>query len=575
MNGQHDGLALRGLVEGYIAEVLDGRRIVGRAERLAVERHVRDLDAAQSGARPDWRFNESLALVVLRFAVGMVKHTKGRWAGQPFAFTSRSAWSAFFIWALFGWQVRRPTGEWQQRFDEALLCTGRKQGKTMIGAIIALAYYLLLGEHAPEVYVGATQRKQAAILWRQAAAIVRTNPALSRRLTVARSAYQINKVDDLEAAFEALSRNDDEFDGLFPSCVILDEVHAHPDSGMYDVLRSGMQARENPLRLMLTTRGANPESFYGHHERRMLQVLDGVLEEDSTLVFVASLDDGDDCRDPLTWPKALPNIGVTVDEEKIKQELRRALNDPGKMPEFERKYMNRWTNAVRSWLPLPKWDACGADVQSDALVGKSCWVAVDLSKSDDFTAACAAFPRPDGTYEVIPQFWLPEEAVQRRRDLGKAMASAIDGWLSRKLITLTPGPIVDQEFVKEWIYEMAHRYRVREVSFDPAQSWKIAAELMADGRVKVVNFPQEWAAQSVAIRETENLILSARLRHGMHPVLRWMFTNVVTRETAGGLTRLDKRKSADKIDGIQTLVMAVSRAVMAAQKKAGVKAAWA
>lgn len=564
---------LLALVQAYQEDVLSGRRIVGKLERLAVERHVRDLSAVESGARKEWRFNSELALVVLRFAVLVVRHTKGEWAGQRFAFNSRSAWSAWFLFALFGWQVRRRSGDWQQRFDEALLCTGRKQGKTMIGAIVALAYFLLMGEHAPEVYVGATQRKQAAILWKQAAGIIRKDPSLSRRLHINRGNWQIGKLDDFEATFEALSRNDDEFDGLFPSCVIYDEVHAHPDSGMYDVLRSGMQARRNPLRLMLTTRGANPESFYGHHERRMIQVLEGVLEEDSTFIFIACLDEGDDCRDPHNWPKASPNIGVTTDEEKIAQELRRALNDPGKMPEFERKYMNRWTNAVRSWLPLNKWDACGGAVDAEVLIGKPCWIAVDLSKSDDFTAACAAFP--NGEYvDIIPAFWLPEEAIARRRDQGKAMASAVDSWIAQKLITVTPGPIVDQEWVKEWLYEMARRYRVREVSFDPAQSWKLTSELKAEGRVTAVDFPQEWLPISVAVREAENLILAGRLRHGRHPVLRWMLTNVVTRETASGLVRLDKRKSADKIDGPQTMVMAVGRMAVATQRKTATRAAW-
>ena len=94
---------LSALVQGYIDAVLAGRRTVGRLERLAVERHTRDLAAVESGERDDWRFDESRALAPLRFAVRFVRHTKGEWAGQRYTFCEGSAWIAFLFWCAFGW----------------------------------------------------------------------------------------------------------------------------------------------------------------------------------------------------------------------------------------------------------------------------------------------------------------------------------------------------------------------------------------------------------------------------------------------------------------------------------------
>lgn len=548
---------LRQIVQTYMDDVLARRRVVGRLERLAVQRQVRDLEAVRKGKRKDWRFDESQALAPLQFATRFVRHTKGKWAGQKYAFCSRSAWIAFVLWCLFGWYARQEDGTWQRRFDEALVSTARKQGKSMVAAIVALFMYLAMGEAAPEVYFGATQRDQAAIAWKQAAGIVRKDPSLSKRLKISKSAFLISKESDFEAVFKPLSRNDDEFDGLFPFCVVLDEVHAHPDSGMYDVLRSGMQARQSPLRLLITTRGANPEGFYAQHEKTMVDVLEQVYDEDATFIFIACLDEKDDWKDEKTWPKANPNIGLTVTVDKIRQELKRALNDPGKLPEFLRKYMNLWAVGAKGWLPLTKWDACKAPFDPEELRGQVAAAAVDLSKSNDFTAAALVFPRPGGEYWALAHFWLPEAALEERRARSKV---PFDTWIRQGLITVTPGEIVDQDFVKEWLEEQRKLYRLKEIAFDPAQSWKLCGELQALGVEGVLHFPQKWALMHAALKETEDAILLKKLRHGGNRVLRWMFRNVAIRENSTGLRRLDKEKSADKIDGIVALVMALARA---------------
>lgn len=554
---------LLALVSGYVDDVLSGRRIVGRLERLAVERNARDLEAVRKGERPDWRFDEYEALRVLRWAVRFCRHTKGRqWAKQRFRFSARSAWSAWLLYVLFGWQARQSDGAWHRRFDEVLVTMGRKNGKTFVLAIVAAYMFFMQGEPAAEVYFGATQQAQAALGWKQTAAMIRLEPSLARKVQITagrKGPYLVTKHDDFEASMAALSRNDHEFDGFNPYFVGLDELHAHPDSGLYDVMRSGMGARISPLRFLVTTRGANPESFYGQHEKAMVNVLEGTAVEDSTLAFVCTLDDGDDIRDPRTWPKANPNIGETITEDGIRRDLQAALNDPGKLPEFKRKRLNLWTVGVKSWLTLEQWDACAKDVADDELLKAPCAIGVDLSKSDDFTAACRVH-RHGPLLVARWHFWLPEDVVDARAQKSKV---PIRAWVDRGLVTLTPGPIVDQDAVKAWIHEQRKRYRVTDVAFDPAQSWKLVAELEGEGVKGVLEFPQQWATMHGATKETEDAILTERLRHGGNPIARWMFRNVVIRENATGLHRIDKGKSPDKVDGMTALVMAVARVSVA------------
>ena len=62
----------------YIEDVLENRIVVGRWVRLAVERHVRDLE---TGDRRGLYFDEDAAKRAIKF-FKFLKHSKGEWAGQ-------------------------------------------------------------------------------------------------------------------------------------------------------------------------------------------------------------------------------------------------------------------------------------------------------------------------------------------------------------------------------------------------------------------------------------------------------------------------------------------------------------
>ena len=551
---------LRALIAGYQDDVLSGRRVVGRLERLAVERHVRDLDLAARGERPEWRFSDFHGLRPVRFGVRFCRHTKGRqWAKQRLRFDSRSAWEAWVLYVVFGWQQQHADGHWERRFNEAFLSMARKNAKTYLAALVALFMYTSTGEPAAEVYFGATQTEQAAIGWKQAVGILRLEPSLAKRLTGLRygkkGPYVVNKLDDIEATFTALSRNDHDFDGFNPYLFVADEIHAWPDSGLYDVMRSGQGARQGPMRWMITTRGANPESFCGAHERAMIGVLEGTAVDDSAFAFICTMDEGDDWKDPHNWPKPNPNIGVTVTIDGLKKDLQSALADPGKIPELKRKRFNLWTVGNKSWLSLEAWDACRAVRDEASLLGTPTVVATDLSKSDDFTASCRV--HRVGTKLVARwQFWIPEGVIDEKARRSRIPLRA---WVEQGLVTATVGPVVDQDAVKEWLREQRSKYRVVEWPFDPAQSWKLIGELENEGFRGVLGFPQQWKDMHGATVAAEDAILKGVLEHDGNPVARWMFRNVVVRENATGLHRIDKAKSPDKVDGMTALVMAAAR----------------
>jgi phage terminase large subunit-like protein len=184
-------------------------------------------------------------------------------------------------------------------------------------------------------------------------------------------------------------------------------------------------------------------------------------------------------------------------------------------------------------------------------------VGLDLSSVSDYTAAVAVFPREDGFMDVLPAFWIPADTLVERSQTDRV---PVMQWVKQGLVTATPENCVDQDAVKEWLLNLREWADIAEVPTDPYNATKLLTELEKLG-FKVFGMRQGWVTMSPAIKQTEILIRRKKLRHGGNPVLRWMFSNVALKRDAHDNLSLHKGRSADRIDGIVALAMAVGRAV--------------
>jgi phage terminase large subunit-like protein len=549
-------------VAGYVEGVRSGRIVAGRFVRLAVERHVRDLER---GGKRGLRFNAKRARRATWWMENRLRFSKGEWAGKPFRL---QPWEAFVVWMLFGWE-RRTEDRWLRRFKTGYLSVARKNGKSELVAAIGLMVLVLVGESEAggEIYAAATKRDQAAIVWKAAASMVRKSPLLKKEIGVHDSRTNLSHYEN-ESRFETVSSDSDTLDGLSPLLGIVDEYHAHPDSSVFDVIESGMGARREPLMLVPTTAGEKRQGACWDLETDAIKILEGIGEAegagDDLFAFIARLDEGDDWANEAVWPKANPNLGVSVHLEKLRVGARVAKRRTGALNEFLRKHMNLWTEVSTVWMPMPVWDACNAettwsaDIEKDGLRGERCYVGVDLSSVSDYTAAAAVFP-PSAKRDwwgVVASFWIPSETLMERSRTDRV---PVNRWVEEGFVNATPGEVVDQDAVKLWLIGLRDRYDVAAVPMDPHNATKLQTELMALG-FAVVNMRQGWVTMSPAIKQTEILLRQKRIRHGGNPVLRWMFSNVALKRDSNDNLSLHKGRSGDRIDGIVSLAMGVGYA---------------
>ena len=516
----------------YIRRVLSGERNAGELERLAVARHVDDLEHAMERGL---YFDERAAKRALAFCQ-LVKHYQGEWAGQEFV---PEDWQCFILWCIFGWKTKGGV----RRFTYAAIEVPRKNGKTMLAAVIALIGLVADGESGAQIYSAAVDRDQAAICWKAACEIVRQSPVLQNRLKVWTTSISY----EAEGAFyKPLSKETKNKDGLNPHFAICDEMHAWPTDDLYNLIRSGMGARKQPLIFSITTAGFNMNLPYYQMRRVFIDILRGVKKDDRTFALIYCPDPGDDWHDPKTWHKASPNLGVSVYEDFMQSEYEQAVIKGGSTEvSFKTKNLNIWVDAPDVWIRDELVARCDYGTTDDDLDGESCWAGLDLASHVDINALALYFPFLDHpTFKFY--FWIPEDKVREKEDRVDYRQWHKDGW-----IRITSGNVIDIDEMVADLSGILRRYDVQAVGYDPAKAYHgVIQGLQKEGFDDILDeFSQGIQNMSEPTKRIEADVSSAAIDLMRNPVIRWMFRNVVIYRDANDNIKMDKKRSTEKIDG--------------------------
>ncbi|MCE7982532.1 MAG: terminase large subunit [Caldilinea sp. CFX5] len=532
-------------IEQYVVDVLQERVPACRWVRLACERHQRDLE---EGHKRGLRFDERAAEKAVGF-FRFLRHSKGEWAGQPLTL---EPWQQFLIGVIFGW--KRADG--LRRFRTAYVEVPRKNGKSTVASGVGLFLFDADGEPGAEVYTAATKRDQARITHSEATRMVKASPFLRKRIRVFKDNLH---VEGTASKFEPLGRDADSMDGLNIHGAVVDELHAHKNRDVWDVLETATGARRQPLMLGITTAGFNRSSLCWELHEYTQKILNRVSEDDSFFGIIFTIDEEDDWRNPKVWAKANPNFGISVKPDDLERKVRKAQEMPSALNSFLRLHLNVWTQAETKWLDPEAWRACAGSVDENGLRGRRCYGGLDLSRTTDITALVWVFPPEiEGEpYQVLCRFWVPERAMRER---SRKDGVNYESWVRQGLIEATPGEVIDYSYVYAQVDEDAQRFDVVEVAFDRWGAAQVYQTLEEQG-LTMVQMGQGFASMSAPMKELEKLILARQLSHNANPVLTWMADNLVAREDPAGNIKPDKQASTERIDGMVALIMGLDRAV--------------
>jgi phage terminase large subunit-like protein len=416
--------------------------------------------------------------------------------------------------------------------------------------------------------------------------MVEQSAELRSMLRILRSTHRILRRDDPDSFIAAIAADGDLTDGVNPACVIADEIHRwHTRKHLenWDVLALGGIARQHSLIIALTTAGTMDDSplAWRYHEKT-LKVAQGVISDPHFYGRRYGAEAGDDWEDERTWIKANPSLienGGFLPIDKIRTAYLAAQSNPEDQRAFRRYYLNIWDQRDERAIDMKIWDECASGLKPprwpvserdmERLRSVPLYIGVDISLSTDLTAVVLLFLHED-KYEVVPFFWLPEDAVRKRELRDGVPYSA---WAHEGFLETCPGSAIDPRLIRQRIEWAAEHFDLREVCFDPYNSREISL-MLQDAGIKCVEIRQTYSGVSEATKKLLHLVATRRLDHRDHPVLRWNASCLSIKSDGNDLIRPskpDRERDSSRIDGISALIDALARAMLHEDKSVDVK----
>jgi phage terminase large subunit-like protein len=521
----------------YAKAVVAGEVISCKWVLLACKRHLRDLK------RKDLVWNVEESEKALDFCEN-VSHYKGPTAGETFI---PEPWECFLIGSVFGWFQKNGL----RRFRYAYIEVPRKNGKTFIGATVSTRE--LMTEAGAEVYTAATKEDQAKIAWNDGVKLIKHSKVLQAELTPRVKEIRFEKRD---GKWRPLGADSKTLDGLNPSFVLCDELHAWPKRELWDVIDDGMGSRDNPLMLEITTAGFNQTGICFEHRTHICKILEqkdqdgSKYEDDAWFGIIYTVDNPDDWQNEDEWRKANPNIGVSKTWDFMRGQCEQAKKLPSKLNAFLNKQLNIWTQAQEAWLDVGKWDKLKREIDEEQLENAPCYGGLDLASVSDI--ACFALYWPEWKHLRVWS-WIPSENATERQRNDKVPYLA---WERVDRLELTPGNVIDYDAIESRIVDCSQKYKIKAIGFDRWNAQGLVQKLIEHG-VNLLEFRQTIQSMSGPSKEFEKLVTGKQLSHDGQPSMRWMLQNVQIKHDHAGNYKPDKGSSNEKIDGIIASIMAI------------------
>lgn len=410
-----------------------------------------------------------------------------------------------------------------------LLGVARKNGKTALVAVLAL-YGLLLEADGAEVYSCAADREQAKLAFSAAKRMVEMDPELARIVKPYRDVLEFPQTGSI---YKALSAEAFTKEGLSPTTVIFDELHAQPDRELYDVMSLALGARQDPLMVLITTAGVMVDRFGQPTICKQLyeygkQVASGEVNDPTFGFSWYEPEDTDaELSDPTARLQANPSLGSVLDPA----DLDSALPPQTPTNEYRTKRLNCWVTGHQAWLPHGAWSAVAAP-DKELAENERVVLAFDGSWTNDSTAIVGIGIESKHIFVVDVWERPPESAA----------------W------------VVPSDEVEESLFAALDKYNVVEVACDPAY-WREHLRRWADADAPIVEWPTSSPRYiTPATREFYTAVIEKRLSHDGDPRLSRHVANAVIKEDFRG-ARIVKQTHGLKIDLAVAALMAHSRAL--------------
>lgn len=532
-------------IEQYYKMIDSGEIIAGEKIKKVYAHIVDNLHNDNT----EYYFNEKEAEKAISFIENFCCIPKFQDGKQPFIL---QLWQKALVSCLFGFHHKETK---RRQYKELFLFVSRKNSKSCLNAAIILYILLFSKEAAQEVYSVATDRQQSKIIWDYAKQMIATSPLLKKHFQI-----KVNEICQVNGfnKFVPLSKNSGSMDGLSPSVMALDELHAIKDRNLYDVVKGGMYSRSEPLTLIMSTGGyIEQDSIFDSKYQEYISIIngyeDGKYTDETVLPLLYELDNKNEIADETMWMKANPNLGVSKSIDMLRQEVQRAKLNEKTLRDILVKQFNIRENAKDSFFNFE--DVTNTDTFNiEDLQGKYFLGGIDLSQTTDLTAATALIPC-DGKLYVEQMYWMPKDTLQEHIEKDGV---PYDMWITRGLMRLCEGRIINPSDVCAWFLELQNDYGLYayQIGYDRYNASYLVKELEENfGKNLCKPINQSFIGLSSYMFESKAYFKNRDIIYNNNPIFKWCLLNTLcVTDTSGNIKPYKNRNLTKRIDGYSSFL---------------------
>lgn len=550
-------------IYSYYQKIKNGSVTVGRWIKLLYEYLIDGLE------QKAFFFDQKRANDAISWIETHCFHTEGPLAPGPLKL---ELWQRAMISAIYG--IVDAHG--LRQFREILLVVGRKNGKSLLASSLGNYTFQMEGGFGARVFCIAPKFDQADIIYNGIWTMVQLDPEWqelkeycseknAQRLKVnddsmlARHRQSDLAIPGTNCTVKKIAFSAKRSDGFNPSLAICDEIAAwEGDKGLkqYEVIKSSMGARPEPLLLSCTTSGYVNDSIYDELMKRSTRFLMGDSGEKRLLPFIYMIDNAEKWNDIDELRKANPNLGVSVSVDYMLEEIAIAEGSLSKRAEFLTKYCDLKQNSSLAWLPAQVVEkASGPALNIEDFRNSYCVGGIDLSQTRDLTSCCVIIER-DGELFVFSKFFLPAEKIDE--------ATARDGvpyqsFIQRGFLQLSGDNFVDYNDCFNWFRDLVERYQILplQVGYDRYSADYLTQQMSQYG----FHMDSVFQGDNLygVIQETQGLLEDGKIHIGDNDLLKMHLLNAAVKMSAErGRGKLVKLAPSLHIDGAAAMLDAMT-----------------
>ena len=518
----------------YANKVLNNEIVACKYIHLACKRYLDFL------GREDIEFRPEECDKVISFCQKL-KHLTGRFHGTRFILEE---WQKFIIFNIYGFYYKNTD---ERVIKNVYIEVARKNGKTFFASALCLYALIADGENNSEVELIANSKKQAQICFDMCSNIITKLDPKHKFFKAYRDKIKFDKTKSFLQVLSSDSGNNDGWNSYF---YCADEVHAYPDSKMYDVMKSSQGMRDNPIALAITTAGFNLFSFCYQMRETNIEVLFGTKQDDSQFTAIYTLDEDDDWQDETVWVKANPNLNVTVKPQYLKEQVQQAKNNSSLEISVRTKNFNQWLATSDIWISNDILLKSSSKVDITKYSEYQAYVGVDLAAVSDLTAVSMMIPTED-KFIFKTWYYLPQSAL-----IDNSNSELYKKWQRQGLLKITKGNVTDYDVITTDIMKLGEVIPIQSIAYDTWNSTSWAIQMTELGQ-PLEPFSQSLGNFNRPTKEIERLIKSDKVVIDDNEVTRFCFGNVVLKHDWNDNVKPTKEENQQKIDGVISMVEAL------------------